>query len=68
MDRPEVFSPRNAIEKGQYTMYDPDAMAGLPVGIQVVGQRLEEEKVMEGMKLIEGLLEQNHLKYEVMDI
>ncbi|THG95788.1 hypothetical protein EW026_g5923 [Hermanssonia centrifuga] len=40
------FNPRNAIEKGQYRMYDADEMHGLPVGVQVVGRRLEEEKVL----------------------
>lgn len=37
-------------------MYDPGKMAGLPVGVQIIGRRLEEEKVMEGMKLIEDIL------------
>ncbi|GBE87634.1 Acetamidase [Sparassis crispa] len=50
------FKPRNAIEAGSYQMYDADRMHGLPVGVQVVGKRLEEEKVLEGMKIIEKLL------------
>jgi Asp-tRNA(Asn)/Glu-tRNA(Gln) amidotransferase A subunit family amidase len=37
-------------------MYDASAMEGLPIGVQIVGRRLEEERVLEGMKLIEGLL------------
>ncbi len=56
LDNLEIFVARNAIEKGQYRLYDSAAMAGLPVGVQLVGKRLEEEKVMEGMKLIEQLL------------
>jgi Asp-tRNA(Asn)/Glu-tRNA(Gln) amidotransferase A subunit family amidase len=31
-------------------------MNGLPVGVQVIGRRLQEEKVLEGMKIIERLL------------
>ena len=31
-------------------------MHGLPLGVQVVGRRLEEEKVLEGMQVIENAL------------
>jgi Asp-tRNA(Asn)/Glu-tRNA(Gln) amidotransferase A subunit family amidase len=31
-------------------------MEGLPIGVQIAGRRLEEERVLEGMKLIECLL------------
>lgn len=62
------FAPRNAIEKGAYTAYDPVSMSGLPVGVQVVGRRLEEEKVMEGMKIIEGLLAKEGIQYEGITI
>ena len=50
------FKPRNAVERDMYKMYDAEKMHGLPVGVQVVGKRLEEEKVLEGMKRVEGLL------------
>lgn len=46
----------NALSRGAYANYDADAMHGLPVGVQVVGQRLEEEKVIEGMKVVEDAL------------
>ena len=39
-------------------------MHGLPVGVQIIGKRLEEEKVLEGMKLIEGLLKSRGIGYE----
>ncbi len=51
-----AFRPRNKIEADAYKGYDADDMHGLPIGVQIVGRRLEEEKVLEGMKLIEGLL------------
>ena len=57
------FHPRNAIEKGQYKMYDADKMHGLPVGVQIVGRRLQEEKVLEGLKLVEKLLQEDGKKY-----
>ena len=61
------FKPRNAIEKGSYKMYDSVAMHGLPIGVQVVGRRLEEEKVMEGMKIIEHLLKQDGIGYQLLE-
>ena len=44
--------------RGVYKFYDPDAMHGLPVGVQVVGQRLQEEKVLGFMRRVEEALEQ----------
>lgn len=44
-------------------MYDSGRMDGLPVGVQVVGRRLEEEKVLEGMKLIERVMKERGLQY-----
>jgi len=63
---PRSFKPANAIESGQYTMYNADDMHGLPLGVQVVGRRLEEEKVLEGMKIIEGLLKKEGRGYELI--
>jgi Asp-tRNA(Asn)/Glu-tRNA(Gln) amidotransferase A subunit family amidase len=48
----------NAIEKGAYSVYDARKMHGLPVGVQIAGRRMEEEKVLEGMKVIEAALRQ----------
>lgn len=64
-DQLRNFTPRNAVEAGAYRMYDARKMEGLPIGVQVVGKRLEEEKVLEGMKLIEGLLRKEGLQYEL---
>ena len=44
-------------------MYDADKMHGLPVGVQIVGRRLQEEKVLEGLKLVEKLLQEDGKKY-----
>ncbi|KAG6835791.1 hypothetical protein H0H93_014654, partial [Arthromyces matolae] len=41
---PTSFKPRNSIERSIYKMYNAEDMHGLPVGVQVVGKRLEEEK------------------------
>ena len=61
------FQPRNAIERDKYKMYDATKMDGLPVGVQVVGKRYEEEKVLEGMKLIEGLLKEAGQGYSLLE-
>ena len=63
-----VFRPRSKIEADAYRCYDADDMHGLPVGMQIVGRRLEEEKVLEGMKLIESLLKSRGIAYEHMSI
>ena len=65
---PGAFRPRNTVEKGAYKAYNAKAMHGLPVGVQVVGQRLEEEKVMEGMKIIERLLREGGNAYELLNV
>ena len=61
-----ALGPRNKIEKDVYVGYDADDMHGLPVGVQIVGRRLEEEKVLEGMKLIKGLLKSEGIAYRHM--
>lgn len=33
-------------------------MKGLPLGVQIVGRRMEEEKVLAGMKVVEGALKE----------
>ena len=67
LDGLKEFSPRNTIERDMYKMYDATKMHGLPIGVQVVGKRLEEEKVMEGMKLIERLLKDAGKAYPLLD-
>lgn len=57
------FRARNAIERENYRMYNASAMEGLPVGVQVVGKRLDEERVLEGMKVIEKLMKGAGLAY-----
>ncbi|KAB8304158.1 hypothetical protein EYC80_003577 [Monilinia laxa] len=65
---PSNFSLKslNRVAYGAYKHYDATAMHGLPVGIQVVGQRLEEEKVLAIMQRIENLLGED--KYELLEI
>ncbi|KAI0384223.1 amidase [Hypomontagnella monticulosa] len=56
----------NGVAQGAYKLYDAEAMHGLPVGVQVVGRRLEEEKVLAIMKRVEDALGDD--KYQLLDI
>ena len=54
--------------KGAYRHYDAEKMHGLPVAVQVVGQRLQEEKVLAVMERIEEALVQTGGKYDLLEI
>jgi Asp-tRNA(Asn)/Glu-tRNA(Gln) amidotransferase A subunit family amidase len=54
------------VAQGAYKLYDATAMHGLPVAVQIVGQRLEEEKVLAVMQRVEDALGDE--KYHLMDI
>ncbi|CAL1709221.1 unnamed protein product [Somion occarium] len=64
---PAKFTARNAIEAGAYATYDSAPMHGLPVGVQVVGRRLQEEHVLEAMKLIENALQKEGKAYTLLE-
>lgn len=50
------YKPRNVLDDWNWSLYDSDAMDGLPLSVQVVGRRLEEEKVLAAGKVIDGVL------------
>jgi len=60
------LSKMNGVARGAYKHYDAVKMEGLPVGLQVVGRRLEEEKVLSVMSRIRSILEQDGKAYELM--
>ena len=39
--------------RGMFSLYDADAMHGLPLAVQVAGGHLEEEQTLEGMKIVQ---------------
>jgi len=55
MSGPE-YAQMNDISRALHELYDADAMNGLPVGVQVIGRRLEEEKVLAGMQVVKNAL------------
>lgn len=52
----ESYLQLNDAARSAWSLYDASAMHGLPVAVQVVGGRLEEEKVLAGMKVLERAL------------
>lgn len=54
--------------KGAYVHYNARAMHGLPIAVQVVGRRLEEEKVLAIMQRIEDSLAKKGQKYELLEL
>ncbi|KAK0748027.1 amidase signature domain-containing protein [Apiosordaria backusii] len=56
----------NGVARGAYKYYDAKKMDDLPVGVQVIGRRLEEEKVLAVMQRVEDALGEN--KYELLGV
>lgn len=52
----EYYVPRNDLDKWNHGLYDPQLMDGLPVGLQIVGRRFEEEKVLGVANVLEKLV------------
>ena len=44
------------IYKGKAPVYNPEAMKGMPVNIQLVGKKWEEEKVLAMMEVVDTAL------------
>ena len=51
-----LYGKPDARGVGRGAFYEADKMAGVPVGVQVVGRRWEEEKVIEMMKVVDKAL------------
>ncbi|KAJ6614756.1 amidase signature domain-containing protein [Mycena sp. CBHHK59/15] len=58
------YKGMNAIARGAYSVYDAAKMHGLPLGVQVAGRRMEEEKVLAGMKVVEAALREAGMPFE----
>ncbi|GAB1310176.1 Amidase domain-containing protein [Madurella fahalii] len=66
LSEPSTIKNLNRVAAGAYKHYDAERMHGLPVGVQVVGRRLEEEKVLAVMKRLEDGLAEG--KYQLLDV
>ncbi|RPB03039.1 amidase signature enzyme [Choiromyces venosus 120613-1] len=64
---PEFKINDNAVAKGAYQDYDVEKMHGLPLGVQVVARRFEEEKALWGMERVKAVLEDVGEGYAVLE-
>ncbi|KAH0559589.1 hypothetical protein GP486_003892 [Trichoglossum hirsutum] len=46
------YSPMNDIDRDNWMLYDPKRFAGLPISLQLVGRRFEDEKVIAVLEYI----------------
>lgn len=56
----EPYEPRNSSDEWNWKLYDAEEMHGHPVSLQIVGQKLEEEKVLGVAVVLEKILRQNN--------
>jgi fatty acid amide hydrolase len=63
-----AWKPANGVARGAYKHYDSVAMEGLPCSVQVVGRRLQEEKVLACMNVVEAVLKADGVVYEHLDV
>ena len=50
------YQPRNPLDEWNWNLFDVDAMDGMPVGVQVVARRLNEERALGAAKVIDSVL------------
>ncbi|KAJ5903698.1 hypothetical protein N7504_006081 [Penicillium tannophilum] len=51
----EDYTPRNALDEWNWNLYDAEKVVGYPVNLQVIGRKLEEEKVLGAATAIENV-------------
>ena len=52
----EPYQARNEYDTWNWKLYNPQTMDGHPVGLQIIGRRFEEEKVLGVASVIERLI------------
>lgn len=52
----EPYQPRNPIDEWNWQQYDAEMMDGHPVSLQIVGRKLEEEKILGAAVVLENIL------------
>ena len=58
----------NMIARKAWALYDARKMAGLPIAVQVVSGRLQEEAVLEGMERVVNALAKEGVGYHVLEL
>ncbi|KAF1842813.1 acetamidase [Cucurbitaria berberidis CBS 394.84] len=52
----DSYQPRNAIDEWNWNVFDLEKMDGMPIGVQVVARRLQEEKALGAAQAIDKIL------------
>ncbi|GAB7355844.1 hypothetical protein MBLNU459_g6506t1 [Dothideomycetes sp. NU459] len=50
--REQGYEPRNADDKYNHNLYDPETYRDAPISLQLVGRRYDDEKIIEAMEMI----------------
>ncbi|KAF8249070.1 amidase signature enzyme [Wilcoxina mikolae CBS 423.85] len=56
------------VARKAWKLYDAKRMEGLPIAVQIVGGRLEEEKVLEGMERVVDALKEAGVVYQGVEV
>jgi len=48
-----AYQPRNTLDEWNWNTFDLDSMDGMPIGVQIVSRRLQEEKALGAAKAID---------------
>jgi hypothetical protein len=51
----KLYRPRNELDEWNWGLYDPLTMDGHPINLQIIGKRLEEEKVLGAATVMEKI-------------
>ncbi|KAJ4338348.1 hypothetical protein N0V95_008084 [Ascochyta clinopodiicola] len=52
----DAYEPRNPLDEWNWNLFDLDAMHGMPIGVQIVARRLNEERALGAAKAIDHVL------------
>lgn len=70
VDRDQVpqrtYVPRNPLDEWNWNLYDADQLDGYPVNLQIIGKKLEEEKVLGAATAVEKIWRSQALKDKLM--
>jgi Asp-tRNA(Asn)/Glu-tRNA(Gln) amidotransferase A subunit family amidase len=50
------YEPRNVMDDWNWQTFDLDTMDGMPIGVQIVARRLQEEKALGAATVIDSIL------------
>ncbi|KAL5342662.1 amidase signature domain-containing protein [Aspergillus crustosus] len=56
LDRKTPVTPFNALEAEIQDLYDPDTFHGLPLSVQLIGRRFEDEKLLSISQVVHGII------------